>query len=936
MRVLSGELEAAQQASSGIPYVYAKVGDTDYTPRVKYLRQTEKPFGGIGYMVLSNHDKSISADMRGDMVRVGWGYKIGESQEYSFAPPMWVLRQQGVSLEGKLTVEMELIDIWGKLSLIRVIGGGGVKLTGALEGSWTSGYKVTGGTSGATGTVLRVGDGYLAVVRVDGAFTTETVTYDLDSDIKIVVSAVDDYAGGAPPRWAGTKTYLEIIQDLTDGIVDVVLDSSDGRIDNGSDSPFFETENNTPISDIIQELISRTKCGIRAQDDDGVCKLHIFDASDAPETPHYAYDTDHAFIKDVNDISCVLPNQVIVAWGEFGLSDITAYYGYKKDDAAIARFGVEVSQLLTIEVDSDSDAEDIADAKLNRIQKEATRGSVIAPMNCGQELFDYIKVTDTRAGVENYGWIGTIDRYWNPEGMAHDYDEDHPYRVEIALGNLTSKAISTLPAYPLPPVPTPSPTPGTGTPILVPFHYPASIQGYVHNIEFTAVDWDTVSWSSGIIQFYDGTSHSVYGSSIQLYSDEVVYIYFKLTAGWLQSTTNYLYNCDLDTGLVCIVQRGRADGGEGVPEIKATVLPSSGKMPLICADHIHMSGITMDDISDGGQGEGHFKRVSATDVKAGNIKLTVQQDMENQGYELITNDGATQIIWDAAGIRCYKNGVLQFELRSNDGTAYCAGGDVVLDVNGITMDAAGNFFRIKSGETHLASIFYSAYRFYLMGKTSIQLNWNENTRDIRAWGDDFFSEQPDTVNLGRSDFRWKKIWGGELDVSGDVAAGGDARIGDDIHMLRSNHPSIIYSSANTEGAIGTNTHHPRKIYADYLYYDVNCLPFQDEDDVQMLRDIVRKAGKGRIRSEHFPDAISKLSADSVASSTRDTLKGVDTLRRSGADKQANELEASIPYIAEHRMVDTAAWNTLLMGAIVQQDDRIKQLEARLDSLEGGG
>ncbi|GAG79117.1 unnamed protein product, partial [marine sediment metagenome] len=64
---------------------------------------------------------------------------------------------------------------------------------------------------------------------------------------------------------------------------------------------------------------------------------------------------------------------------------------------------------------------------LHRIKMEATKGEIEAKMNCGQELLDYIRVTDTRAGVDYYGWVGSLIHRWKP-----GY-----YRLTIGLGGLT-------------------------------------------------------------------------------------------------------------------------------------------------------------------------------------------------------------------------------------------------------------------------------------------------------------------------------------------------------------------------------------------------------------------------------------------------------------------------------------------------------------------
>ncbi|KKK46661.1 hypothetical protein LCGC14_3163020, partial [marine sediment metagenome] len=53
-------------------------------------------------------------------------------------------------------------------------------------------------------------------------------------------------------------------------------------------------------------------------------------------------------------------------------------------------------------------------AILTRYQLEAEKGSGFVPMNCGQEVYDYVKITDSRQGDTRVGNIGYLNRTFTP------------------------------------------------------------------------------------------------------------------------------------------------------------------------------------------------------------------------------------------------------------------------------------------------------------------------------------------------------------------------------------------------------------------------------------------------------------------------------------------------------------------------------------------
>ena len=667
MRTLGAGLLAAQR-TSGKPATYLTVGGVDYASRAEKGRHIERPYGGRATILLENSDKSITTDYRGEKVVIGYGF---EGDGNSKAAPLWVLTQQDVSYEGEVAVQLECIDIWLKLSLLRIVAGGGVQLDGTIAGSFQPGMKVTGQTSGATATVIYTGDGYIAVSNVAKTFSTgETVQSDVYSTIQIVVTGTSNFGGGSPPCWNGDKTILEIIQQLTSGVVTVVLDSSDGVVD--VYKPNYETVNNARVLDIIMDLMAKTTCAIRAENDDD---LHVLDITSAPGSPDYTYDTDHSFFSNLRDTSSILPNRIIVVSAVPSTTGMTTYTGSAVDAAAKARFGIWITLVITANVTSDAEADQVAASMLSRVQMEATRGTIEVPMNCGQELFDYPRIDDNRADIDYQGRIGSLEHIWEPG----------TYRLIIGLGNLAGgERLPPEDDYPLPNI-IPEVVPGVQ---VVPTSWviPAAIQGFHHDLHFVADDYNTVSWESGTIKFYDGTEQSIDSGSYNIPNALVHYIYFDLddaSPEVLKTTSDYLSVMSVKTGVVCMTQRGSSS------EVSATVIPSYGKEPLLTPDVIYITG----------EGVGGDKL--STLIYAGSIHLRRSTtEFENEWYresgvEIDARHGINIYGEDNAfTTRRTRTGTIQCKVDSH-GRIVAGAGDVILDQYGISI--YGESLKFKRG-----------------------------------------------------------------------------------------------------------------------------------------------------------------------------------------------------------------------------------------------
>ena len=87
-----------------------------------------------------------------------------------------------------------------------------------------------------------------------------------------------------------------------------------------------------------------------------------------------------------------------------------------------------------------------------------------------------------------------------------------------------------------------------------------------------------------------------------------------------------------------------------------------------------------------------------------------RNDEDNVVNVMRTASGTTRVEFSPEGIFGYNAGTAQFYLRSSDGKAYFAGGEAVIDENGITMDCDGSgigglYFTFKKGANTLGWLY---------------------------------------------------------------------------------------------------------------------------------------------------------------------------------------------------------------------------------------
>lgn len=911
MRTLPAALLAEQQKSTYSPAIRIWIGITDYSPRLKNIRHIERPWGGTATILLDNSDGGLTAlDFRGKKVKIQYGFE--GVAEYSEAPNVYVLSQRLVSREGELNTLLSCIDLFNKVRLHRIIGGGGLLLTGTITGIFQSGMKVRGQTSGATAEIITVGSNWLHVGRVAETFTAgETVAAVGFAGVSIAGISITNVGGGKAPGWEGTTPIWSAIASLLTGTgLGFSTATSDPLMNN---QPRYITQVNASVLDAIQDLINMTKSILRVAPDSG--GFQSYSVATTPATPDYTYDTAHAFFSDIRNNQLVLPNSVIVVNSVTDENGITTYSGAASDAGQIALFQ-EVKEVLNFEVLSNAEAQNRADARLRRLQLEATRGTIIVPMNVAHELFDYIRIIDSRAAIDYYGWIGGLERIWEP-GI---------YRLTIELGGTSSfEAPPEDAAYPLPNLGRPI-TPPVSSRLGLGWIIPKAVQGYHHDITFEPDGQTWVKWSAGTIRFYDGTTQAInLGSASIGPALAIGYVYFDLgdaAPNVLKITSNYVGVMTIKTGVLCIAQSG-SDAS-----IQSSIFPSYGKQPLITADVIYLTGL-LDRLPDG-----TYAKALATQIQAGYLKLTsstVKSGVwyRESGVKLDADLGIT--IYGpgtALTTRPSEFGAIQCYVGS-DGSIFAGGGTIKLDVSGLTirgqvlnLQDSGSVIRgYLYGSTDGHLILQSAlgqhillqnvgagdairlesdniligpnqrigprgdYEYYLFFRT-------RNIGDTASIDHTFAPSNTLWGKLGSESKKWWEAWTDSLYVYQLRRFPGFSSI-----RVSLGHTDLFGPVNTNDGQCGNTSIYWSQMAAYDVYYKA-LIAFQEQDDVGLVKACHRALGKPKVKEgKHMVE----------------DLSDVPSLVKSD----------------DGNMISTGKLTSLLIGAVAQMAERLETLEGRL-------
>jgi len=135
----------------------------------------------------------------------------------------------------------------------------------------------------------------------------------------------------------------------------------------------------------------------------------------------YNLESGHVFLSKAYRKSLVLPNYIVI---QSKPDDDPQYSGYASDTDSYALMPKRKYYMTRLQ--SNAQATAIAEAMLANYKLNAEMGAATVPMNCGAELYDYVKVTDQREDDYRVGNLGSITRVYKPGQYSMSFTFGEP------------------------------------------------------------------------------------------------------------------------------------------------------------------------------------------------------------------------------------------------------------------------------------------------------------------------------------------------------------------------------------------------------------------------------------------------------------------------------------------------------------------------------
>ena len=908
MRGLSPALLAAQKAQGVVPYLKAIVtdgtttytfdnmGDTGCDRRIRGVEGIEEPFGGNAVIRLKNSDQYFAAkNLKGWKVTLGYGAKVNGTYEVSNVAPLFVLSQRDTSLEGELVTELQCLDLWW-YTANKLVALAGKRLNGTISKETGNGFELgelvtvynASDVSVATGRLTSVAGASIIITSTTGTFTAATYATGGDSGAKITLTAtgdVNDIAkAGGPDYRKGRSTILEILKAIMPSIVtDVILDS---------DSPVGQNKVNeykpTLIARMgyartfIRQLLQMTPCVGRMQNDS---KLHIL-YPDPAATPDYTYQTDHVFWYQLRERAVIMPNTAVFVNHLSGdlPEGVTQYKGEYEDSDSVTLLGealIFVGNEPSIETDDEAIL--FAHAWIDQRKTEAYQGAVRAPMNCGQELYDQVRIIDSRSGVTVTGRAGRIVRRY----LAPITSPNHTYEIEVTLGGIVSQAGAiggpgTL-GMDLQDLTT-NTLPGKYIPKTMGWQLPVSYQAYIANIDFTSVDYQTVSWTAGNVKFADGRIQAVtaVGSPKTLTATHYMYVIWGNST--LQFSTTYSDAVGPDRVMVGVAAKGSADG------INAYVLNPHTDSILINRDKV-MDNL-VNDLKLASEAVTEAK-LAALSVSSGKIQAGAVIAGKIAALSIAAGDIAANAITsdkiNAGAVTAAKIDVATLDAISADVGTLTSG-----TINGVNINI--------STEGQLTFRYGASYPCYIYTGSSGDLVLLSYTgREVFVYQEGLFANNLRTS--GNVKANYLKPYSGSV-----------------INFGTGNGDEFDPAASNTR-YLGISTKYWFASYANLVNYKT-LQAFQHHDDIALMKAIKVKLVDGQEVFDNLPaEVLDKL--------PNEKIKEIEEFNSELAKAHKRGKRLSKPLLVREPFINAGAIQGLTIGAIKQLIERLEILEAKL-------
>ena len=444
MRSLSSTLTTASKELSSSPIWKIILSRQNQTTkgydqaRITKIVHTETPDGDTAEITLENSDGALtSLDFEHYQAVISYGYNTAVSRSSWVAGSTYAVDamvrpvtangyQYRCAVAGTVAGTTE--PTWPTDLGVRVADS---SVTWEMDGNSGEEYSRTSPLRQRVQELHSGRGGMKVILRPEGIFNqlkedkAKAETTLVVADTSTVQSLINAIAGTTLAPYGGYTAYT------------TTYDSTDSLIGTFKPADFFSVRVNENRYDKVEELVGWTGSKMRAEADGAI---HFQDPIISGTAYNYEYkwnvQGDHLFWNKSIRLRFVEPNEVIVK--SHPELEAPHYSGTATSGTSYAL--ASKTQTIYARLTSDAEAGSIATAMIERYELNAEKGAVVVPMNVGQELWDYVKITDALSNDTRIGNIQFIQR----EVEVFKDGRRPTWRMICSFGKLSTLSLSSL------------------------------------------------------------------------------------------------------------------------------------------------------------------------------------------------------------------------------------------------------------------------------------------------------------------------------------------------------------------------------------------------------------------------------------------------------------------------------------------------------------
>ncbi|KKK57506.1 hypothetical protein LCGC14_3053790, partial [marine sediment metagenome] len=167
-------------------------------------------------------------------------------------------------------------------------------------------------------------------------------------------------------------------------------------------------------------------------------EIHIFNPTVSGAVFDYEYFLDvvdeHTYFTEGFRRRLVVPNLLKISSHPDSGTAVAGSADFSGLSTASDNSLLDIRDFDRVRIASNQEGKDIADARIQKLEQAADKGYLISTINVGQEMYDYIKITDRRLSLNRQGNVGQIIERYKPGAP-------NPWQMQLSLGTIPTAII---------------------------------------------------------------------------------------------------------------------------------------------------------------------------------------------------------------------------------------------------------------------------------------------------------------------------------------------------------------------------------------------------------------------------------------------------------------------------------------------------------------